>query len=445
MLNDEPVHQAPIIRKLWRADVRQRGKLRPQSDRWCSLKMDTRIALGLSEHLFAEALALKASTVGIRPVDAVEELLTQTLVQNICDAEPVRLHKPPSVKLHSMYYKNRCASLAELARGGYETWYVELKFATAAEAAVESFEVEGMGLELRPINYGPAGLITHRLWSKKLKTQTNHILRLNHLLVPPNIFARTIGAVEKMPPLEQPFIANPRPGPRPAGFEMDIEGFELVSFDHVVNGKRHFCACARPSHEKIKNNGTSGGTLWNLMARLLAKAEYQDGVCHLCVANRAGPEAAADLYGDSVQEFVAAYITQMRLAHGMDKATARSEVQQTLGLSRWVREAEMHGLVKKLFPEQVIFREASPPWLKRQRLDVYIPALNLAMEHQGEQHYKAVKAFGGDAALQRNFERDALKKQLCAENGVHLVEIRFDDPLTLPVLRQRLQRFLGKA
>jgi len=407
--------------------------------------MNTKIALGVSEHVFAEALALKASTVGVRPVDAVEELLTQTLVQNILDAASVKLHKTPSVKLHSIYYKNRCASLADLARGGYETWYVELKFATAAEAAVESFEVEGIGLELRPINYGPAGLITHRLWSKKLKTQTNHILRLNHLLVPPNIFARTIGAVGKMPPLEQPFIANPRPGPRPTGFEMDIEGFELVSFDHVVNGKRHFCACARPAHEKIKNSGTSGGTLWNLMARLLAKAEYQDGVCHLCVANRAGPEAAADLYGASVQEFVAAYITQMRLAHGMDKATARSEVQQTLGLSRWVREAEMHGLVKKLFPEQVILREASPPWLKRQRLDVYIPALNLALEHQGEQHYKAVKAFGGDAALQRNFERDALKKQLCAENGVHLVEIRFDDPLTLPVLRQRLQRFLGKA
>lgn len=407
--------------------------------------MDTKIALGFSEHLFAEALALKASTVGVRPVDAVEELLTQTLIQNIRDAESVRLHKPPSVKLHSMYHKNRCASLADLARGGYETWYVELKFATAAEAAVESFEVDGMGLALQPITYGPAGLMTHRLWSKKLKTQTNHILRLNHLRVPPDIFARTIAAVEKMSPLEQPLIANPRPGPRPAGFEMDVEGFELVSFDHVVSGKRHFCACARLAHEKIKNNGSRGGTLRNLMARLLAKAEYRDGVCHLCVANRAGPEAAADLYGDAVQEFVAAYITQMRLAHGMDKATARSEVQQTLGLSRWLREAEMHVLVKKLFPEQVILREASPKWLKRQRLDVYIPALNLALEHQGEQHYKAIKAFGGDAALQRNLERDALKKQLCLENGVHLVEIRFDDSLTLPVLRQRLQRFLGKA
>lgn len=404
-----------------------------------------KIALGFPEEAFAEALALKVSTAGVRPVDAVEQLLTQTLTQNILDAESVKLHKPPSVKLHSMYYKNRCASLADLARDGYATWYVELKFSTAAVAAVESVEAEGTGLELRAIDYGSAGMMAYRLWSKKLKTQTNHILRLNHLIVPPRMFEMAIEAVKKMPPLEQPFIANPRPGPRAPGFELDLEGFELVSFDHVLSGKRHFCACALPAHTKMletTKGAYSSGTWSSHIARLLIDAEYKEGVCHLCIAHKAGPEAAADLYGDAVQEFVDAYITQMRLAHGMDKATARSEVQQALGLSRWVREAEMAVLVKQLFPEQVILREASPPWLKRQRLDVYIPAIALALEHQGEQHYRAIKAFGGDAALQRNLERDALKKQLCAENGVHLVEIRFDDPLTLPALRQRLGRFL---
>jgi hypothetical protein len=409
--------------------------------------MDTKLTLGLSEQLFAEALALEISAAGVRPVDAAEHVLTQTLVQSLSSTKWLNHRKSPSVKIHAMYYKNRCAPLAHLARNGYETWYAELKFSTAADAAVESLKVEGMGLELRPINYGPAGLMTHRLWSKKLKTQTNHILRLNHLIVPPGVFAITEDAVEKMPPLEQPLIANPRPGPRPPGFDIDLEGFELVSFDHVLSGKRHFCSCARRAHERMletaRSNGYSGGTLSQLIIRLLAEAEYQDGICHLCVANRAGMEAAADLYGDAVQEFAAAYITQMMLTHGMDKATARSDVQHTLGLSRWVREAEMYSLVKKLFPEEVILREASPVWLGRQRLDVYLPALNLALEYQGEQHYKAVNAFGGEVALQRTLERDALKKLRCAENGVHLVEIRFDDPLTLAALRQRLKRFFG--
>jgi hypothetical protein len=179
------------------------------------------------------------------------------------------------------------------------------------------------------------------------------------------------------------------------------------------------------------------------VTRLLSGAEYREGVCHLCVARRAGPEAAADLYGDAVQEFVAPYIDQLMLIQGIDKPTARSEVQHILGLSRWVREAELHNLVKRLLPEQVVLREASPPWLGRQRLDVYVPALGLALEHQGEQHYKAVGAFGGDMALQRNQERDAVKRRLCEENAVHLVEIRFDEPLTLPVIRQKLQHFIG--
>lgn len=130
------------------------------------------------------------------------------------------------------------------------------------------------------------------------------------------------------------------------------------------------------------------------------------------------------------------------LMPGMDKPTARSEVQYTLGLSRWVREAEMYSLLKKLFPDQVILREASPPWLGRQRLDVYLPAIGLALEHHGEQHYRAIAAFGGEMALKRNMERDALKRSLCEQNAVQLVEIRFDEPMTLPILRQKLRRFM---
>lgn len=152
---------------------------------------------------------------------------------------------------------------------------------------------------------------------------------------------------------------------------------------------------------------------------------------------------AGIVYGDTIQEFVAPYVNQLMLSDGIDKATARAEVQQTLGISRWVREAEMHDIVKKLFPDHVVIREASPPWLGRQRLDVFIPALNLAMEHQGEQHYRPVSAFGGEEALKRATERDVNKRRLCQENGVHLVEIRFDEPLTMAVLRRRLKPYLS--
>jgi hypothetical protein len=308
----------------------------------------------------------------------------------------------------------------------------------------EFVEIDTQGLQLSPINYGPAGLMSHRLWSKQLKTQANHILRLNHVTIPPSIFLETKKMMEAIA-LEQPLVANPRPGPRTQGYEFGVEGFEFVAFDHLITGERCFCSCARPAHGKMISEATRiashSGAWTHQVVRLLSDATYIDEICHLCIARRSGPEAAADLYGDDIGEFIAPYIDQLMLMLGMDKPTARSEVQHTLGLSRWVREAEMYSLLKKLFPDQVIIRVASPPWLGRQRLDVYLPAIGLALEHHGEQHYRAINAFGGEMALKRNMERDALKRSLCKQNAVQLVEIRFDEPMTLPILRQKLRRF----
>jgi SNF2-related domain len=106
------------------------------------------------------------------------------------------------------------------------------------------------------------------------------------------------------------------------------------------------------------------------------------------------------------------------------------------------REAEMYQIVKQIFPDELVLREASPPWLGRQRLDVFLPQRNLALEYQGEQHYQAVSLFGGSDALTRTIERDALKKRLCDENSIELVYVRFSDPLTMTSLKHRLRRFL---
>ncbi|WP_419944510.1 hypothetical protein [Candidatus Poriferisodalis sp.] len=52
-----------------------------------------------------------------------------------------------------------------------------------------------------------------------------------------------------------------------------------------------------------------------------------------------------------------------------------------MSISRWTREDELYRLIKRLFPAHTIRREASLPWLGRQRLDVCLPELNLATEH----------------------------------------------------------------
>lgn len=78
-------------------------------------------------------------------------------------------------------------------------------------------------------------------------------------------------------------------------------------------------------------------------------------------------------------------------------------------------------------------------WLKHQgnlRLDFYLPDYNIAIECQGEQHYKPVDLFGcgEDWALERFKEqqiRDTIKQQLCEEHGILVLYYRKNDNLDI--------------
>lgn len=66
-------------------------------------------------------------------------------------------------------------------------------------------------------------------------------------------------------------------------------------------------------------------------------------------------------------------------------------------------------------------------WLGRQRLDFYLPQYTIAIECQGEQHFKPVKYFGGVEKLAIYQQRDETKKLLCQQNKVKLIYINYFD------------------
>ena len=174
---------------------------------------------------------------------------------------------------------------------------------------------------------------------------------------------------------------------------------------------------------------------------LLEHAVYTEDLCHFCVSEQHGGDAHLEWYGSQIREHYGPYVDFLVRGKDMDVTTAKSEARRRLSISRWVREDELYRLVGKLFPIRIIRREASPSWLGRQRLDVFLPEVGLAIEHQGEQHYRPIAAFGGDKGFERTRERDERKRALCYDNGVTVVDIRFDQPLTLPSLRHRLRRW----
>jgi len=181
--------------------------------------------------------------------------------------------------------------------------------------------------------------------------------------------------------------------------------------------------------------GASGG--------LVTKdAHYEEAVCHLCLARSIDKEEPIRRYGASVADGFEAYIDQLVFDEALDARTARGRVKQILGLDRWVKESALYAVIRELFPQNRVLREASPTWLGRMRLDIFLPELALAIEYQGQQHYQPVSAFGGEEGYARVQERDAEKRRICQENGVNLVDVRYDAPLTAAAIRQRLRRYL---
>jgi hypothetical protein len=86
-------------------------------------------------------------------------------------------------------------------------------------------------------------------------------------------------------------------------------------------------------------------------------------------------------------------------------------------------------LFYKWFADFKQITQASPEWLKPQRLDLFIPDLKLAIEYQGEQHFIPVELFGGEEGFQLRQESDERKKKLCEANGINLEYINYDEDL----------------
>lgn len=84
---------------------------------------------------------------------------------------------------------------------------------------------------------------------------------------------------------------------------------------------------------------------------------------------------------------------------------------------------------KQLFGKD--FKKRRPKWLinnrgRQMELDGFEPELGIAFEYQGRQHFEDVGVYRmGKKLAQRKLD-DETKRRLCAEHGVHLVELRWD-------------------
>jgi hypothetical protein len=109
---------------------------------------------------------------------------------------------------------------------------------------------------------------------------------------------------------------------------------------------------------------------------------------------------------------------------------------------RWVSQNQLYEIVCDLFPDCDVKTEFTAPWLNSQRLDIFIPEKNLAIEYHGKQHFLPVEFFGGEQGLRKTRRLDILKYNRCLEKDIALIYFSFDEDLSVKHVRERLQDYL---
>lgn len=223
-----------------------------------------------------------------------------------------------------------------------------------------------------------------------------------------------------------------------------------LRFECKVCGQSYFCECFEKAlriyyAESQKKKATYGkqGWPWQFIADY-ERSKLRAGICHMCRNVPSSLQYCHPMYGSPILVKYGPYIVKTTLEKGINQREAENEIRDRLEIPRigehWVSEVELLRIVRDIFPSEEVIHQASPEWLGRQRLDIFVPRLKLAVEYHGQQHFEPVDFFGGETGLHATQVRDARKAVLCAEHGVRLITFHYDEELTREMVFQRINK-----
>lgn len=89
----------------------------------------------------------------------------------------------------------------------------------------------------------------------------------------------------------------------------------------------------------------------------------------------------------------------------------------------WIEETLLYYKIKEEFLSLLVIQHGRPDFLGQQHYDIWIPKKKIAIEYQGEQHFRPVDYFGGEEAYLKQLERDNRKKEISSNNGITLIYV----------------------
>lgn len=219
------------------------------------------------------------------------------------------------------------------------------------------------------------------------------------------------------------------------------------TFYNKITGETYFCNCFKKAIEKSKKDSQLSNTHQHI-EKALKNNSFKESICHICTNKNSDLMYCSKMYGSEVKVRYGAYIKKLEIEKEITEREAENEIRVIKNIAkigeRWINETLLFNYIDMIFPEYNISREASPEWLDRQRLDIFIPKLNLAIEYQGAQHFKAIPLFGGAEGLKKAQERDKIKKLKCKQNKVTLIYFTYKENLSEDLVIKKLKFFLEK-
>lgn len=120
----------------------------------------------------------------------------------------------------------------------------------------------------------------------------------------------------------------------------------------------------------------------------------------------------------------------------------KKEEQRKISLIKktiYKNEKQLGEILYQIFPNEFISKH-NRKVIKGLELDYYLPKLRLAFEYDGEQHFDSelyFKLYG--EGFEEQVKRDKKKNSKCKSFGITLIRIRYDEPLTIEYINQKIK------
>lgn len=175
--------------------------------------------------------------------------------------------------------------------------------------------------------------------------------------------------------------------------------------------------------------------------------KFKKNLCFTCNGSSSIRSFCNRMYGSRFLQDYGWYVYSRAYEKGINPwcdneglREVENEVRENYGYhkigEKWISETKMYTLIKEIFPEEEVIFHYRSEWLSYLEIDVYIPRLKLGFEYQGKQHFEPVNFFGGESSFNIQRANDKKKEKICNDNGVKLIKVNYDDPLTKRFIKQ---------